>query len=35
VLPYGDTAAFALSVEPASPRATTPTTVVAVGTATT
>jgi anti-sigma-K factor RskA len=35
VMPYDDTAAFALSVEPAGPRATTPTTVVAVGTATT
>jgi anti-sigma factor RsiW len=34
-LPYDETAAFALSVEPAGPRATTPTTVVAVGTATT
>ena len=35
VLPYDDTAAFALSVEPAATRATAPTTVVAVGTATT
>lgn len=35
VLPYDDTAAFALSVEPAGPDATAPTTVVAVGTATT
>ena len=35
VLPYDDTAAFALSVEPPGPRATAPTTVVAVGTATT
>lgn len=33
VLPYDNTAAFALSVEPAGVRATTPTTVVAVGTA--
>ena len=35
VLPYGDTAAFALSIEPAGPPATAPTTVVAVGTAVT
>jgi hypothetical protein len=34
-LAYDDTAAFALSVEPAGPPATSPTTVVAVGTATT
>jgi anti-sigma-K factor RskA len=34
-LPYDDTAAFALSVEPAGPPASAPTTVVAVGTATT
>ena len=32
-LPYDETAAFALSVEPAGPPATAPTTVVAVGTA--
>ena len=34
-LPYDDTAGFALSVEPAGPPATAPTTVVAVGGATT
>jgi anti-sigma-K factor RskA len=34
-LPYDDTAAFAISVEPAGRRATAPTTVVAVGTAAT
>ena len=34
-LPYDETAAFAVSVEPAGARATSPTTVVAIGTATT
>lgn len=33
-LPYDETTAFALSVEPAGPKATSPTDVVAVGTAT-
>jgi len=34
VLPYDETAAFALSVEPAAPKAVAPTDVVAIGTAT-